>query len=74
MDKSHLRHPPSAGQPEVPEPSTESQVDIAADVQKGLKAADDCGENKADSGEGLLKPRDDTPAVIPKRSGPRNEE
>ena len=75
-----------------PEPSSESQTDIAVRVQKDLKEAsgehedtspsspvrhkatqfDGAPNPRGDKESGVFKPADDTPAVLPKRSGPKS--
>ncbi|MVW71676.1 hypothetical protein [Bordetella sp. 15P40C-2] len=87
---STSRPDPSPIMPATPEPSTKSQVDIAADVQKGLgdsnkhnddapskptrsKATEFDGSPKPEPGDdNVFKPTDDTPSILPKRSGPKN--
>lgn len=79
-------------QPEAPEPSRESQADIARRVQEDLKEVNKqsqdrtpskTGDQKATQFDGSpkpkpdpspnwFKPKDDAPAILPKRHGPKN--
>ncbi len=92
MKPSHNSDPQQQPSPKAPEPSSESQVDIALRVQKDLKQSKDRREQESqaepagrkatqfdgspnphgDEDSGVFKPADDTPAVLEKRSGPKN--
>lgn len=81
-----------SNQAKAPEPSSESQVDIAGRVQEDLKEVNERGKGKErrrpvdhkatqfdgspnpepDKSPYLFKPHDDTPAILPKRLGPKN--